>query len=605
MALAQRRVGPVVAFVVVLAVLVGLRLALGGGDGDAGSADPGAEDRPERPPAARDLRFTDVTASAGLDEPQSDPARTGGTALTGESAMTAGAAVHDVDGDGDLDVFLTRVGLPDRLMLNDGGGRFADATAAAGLDEHADGVGSSAAAFVDVDGDGDADLVVTSSGTGGTTLYRNDGSGRFADGTAGSGLDDLPPVGDGKLAQLHGVTPADYDRDGDLDLLVTHWDDTITAALADPSAGAIRPAADGTTVCPRAAWLAERGFPRAEGAPANRGRLYRNDGTGRFQDVSTEVGLPFDEVMGFTGSFVDVDGDGWDDLLVTGDFCTSRLFRNEGGMRFADVTASAGVGTDENGMGSVITDLDGDGRPDWFVTGIGPVDGEPAPLQLGGGFGSSGNRAYVNVGGGRFRDATDELGLRNGGWGWGAAVEDFGNDGRRSVVMTNGYSIGPDDRAAAATDPVVFWVPHGGSHVDVAAAIGLDDDGLGRALVPFDADRDGDLDLLVADFGAAPRLFRNDSAPRRWLTVQLDDPSTPGNRAGIGAKVVVTPEGGDPVTSWVLGGGSYESQVPAEVHAGLDRAERARVEVFWPGAVTPQVLEGVDADQVLVVRRAG
>ncbi|UDY37396.1 CRTAC1 family protein [Dermatobacter hominis] len=603
MAMAQRRVIPLVALVAVVALLVVLRLVLGGDDDGAAAGAGTAATAPDRPAAAGDLRFTDVTAEAGLDEPHSGPAPAGGAALTGESAMTAGAAVHDVDDDGDLDVFLTRIGRPDRLMLNDGDGRFTDGTRAAGLDRHPDGQGSSAAAFADVDGDGDDDLLVTASGGGGTTLHRNDGDGRFADATAGSGLDDLPPVGAGELAQAHGITPADFDQDGDLDVLVTHWDDTIVAALADPSAADIRPAADGTTVCPRAAWLAERRFPRADGAPANRGRLYRNDGDGRFRDVSAEVGLPFDEIMGFTGTFADVDGDGWDDLLITGDFCTSRLFRNEGGTRFSDVTAAAGVGTDENGMGSVVADLDGDGLPDWFVTGIGPVGDDPAPLPLGGGFGSSGNRAYLNVGGGRFRDATDELGLRNGGWGWGAAVEDFGNDGRRSVVMTNGYSTGDDDREAAASDPLVFWARDGASHTDVAAAIGLDDRGLGRALVPFDADRDGDLDLLVADFGGPPRLYRNDSPPRRWLTVRLDDPSTPGNRAGIGAEVVVTPDGGDPVTSWLLGGGSYESQVPAEVHVGLDRAERARVEVRWPGTTAPQVVDEVPADQVLVVRR--
>ena len=127
------------------------------------------------------------------------------------------------------------------------------------------------------------------------------------------------------------------------------------------------------------------------------------------------------------------------------------------------------------------------------MTGIGPVGDDPAPLQLGGGFGSSGNRVWLNDGDGSFTDATDALGLRNGGWGWGAAIEDFGNDGRRSVVMTNGYSIGPEDQASAADDPMVFWMRDGDGFVDVASGIGLDDDGLGRALVPFDMDRDGDV----------------------------------------------------------------------------------------------------------------
>ena len=111
-------------------------------------------------------------------------------------------------------------------------------------------------------------------------------------------------------------------------------------------------------------------------------------------------------------------------------------------------------------MGSVVRDIDGNGTPDWFVTSIGPVDGDPAPpIQLGG-FGSSGNRAYLNSGDGTFSDATDQLGLRNGGWGWGAAIEDFGNDGRLSVVMTNGYSIGEDESPPPSTTPC-FWVSDG------------------------------------------------------------------------------------------------------------------------------------------------
>jgi hypothetical protein len=598
----QRRVIPIVAFAAAVAALVAVRLFVGSPGADESATD-GPTTTEAADAAVRGVRFTEVTDAAGLAEPHSD------TELTGESAMTAGAAVADVDDDGDLDVYLTRVGRPNRLLLNDGTGTFTDRTDEAGVGGNDPAQGSSAAGFADVDADGDEDLVVTGAGSNPTTLYLNDGSGRFQDATSSSGLDDLPPLPDGELAQMHGVTFADYDRDGRLDLLVTHWDDVIPAALADPAANSVQPDEDGSLVCARADWLAERGFPRAAGAPANRGRLYRNEGDGRFRDVSAELGLPFDEILGFTGSFVDVDGDTWEDLLITGDFCTSRLFRNEGGRGFTDVTDAAGVGTDENGMGSVVTDLDGDGRPDWLVTSIGPVGDDPAPLELGGGFGSSGNRVYLNDGDGTFTDATDQLGLRNGGWGWGAAVEDFANEGDDAVVVTNGYSTGPDedpDRSSGTPvdDPMQFWLPVDGAYTEVGAAVGLDDTGLGRALVPFDMDRDGDLDLLVADFGGEPHLFRNDSPTRHWLTVQLDDPTTPGNRHGIGARVVVTPTEGDPVTRWVLGGGSYESQAPTEAHVGLGDAERVdRVEVFWPGATEAQVLTDVDADQVLVVQR--
>lgn len=586
------------ALVVALGLLVAIRMLSERSDGSSPTGH-----RSGSGPDARlvdGIRFTDVTERAGLLEPHSR------TDLTGESAMTAGAAVLDLDADGDLDVYLTRIGLPNRMMINDGSGRFTDRAGELGVggDPYD---GSSAAVFGDVDADGDPDLVLTGARRNGTTLLRNDG-GHFVDATAGSGLDDLPPVADGDMAQMHGATFADYDRDGLLDLLVTHWDEVVPAALRD-AGDSITPGAHGRTVCARAQWLAERDFPRADGSPPNRGRLYHNEGGGRFRDVSSALGLPFDEVMGFTGSFVDVDADGWDDLLLTGDFCTSRLFRNDAGTGFTDVTAASGVGTDENGMGSVVTDLDGDGHPDWFVTGIGPVGDAAAPPQLGG-FGSSGNRAYLNDGDGTFTDATDRLGLRNGGWGWGAAVEDFGNDGRREVVMTNGYGIGeasdPDRSSGTpADDPLVFWVPDGATFVPAAADVGLDDTGLGRALVPFDMDRDGDLDLLIANFGTPPRLYRNDTPTRHWVVVRLDDQTTPGNRGAIGARITVTPTDGRPVTGWITGGGSYESQLPPEVHIGLGpKKSIERVEVLWPGDPTPQVLDGVAGDRVLVVERA-
>ena len=291
-----------------------------------------------------------MTEAAGLDEPHSD------TDLTGESAMTAGAAVADVDDDGDLDVYLTRVGPPNRLLLNDGAGVFTDRHRALAVSAATTPTeGSSAAAFADVDGDGDVDLVVTGAGRNGTTLYLNDGSGRFTDATTASGLDDLPALPEGTLAQMHGVTFADYDRTGCLDLLVTHWDDTIPAALGRPVGGLDR------TRCRRQHRLrpSERGSPtagspeptahRRTGAGCTATRAAGASATCRPRSVCRSG-----EVLGFTGSFADVDADGWQDLLLTGDFCTSRLFRNVDGTRFEDVTAAAGVGTDENGMGSVV-----------------------------------------------------------------------------------------------------------------------------------------------------------------------------------------------------------------------------------------------------------
>ena len=156
-----------------------------------------------------------------------------------------------------------------------------------------------------------------------------------------------------------------------------------------------------------------------------------------------------------------------------------------------------------------------------------------------------------------------------------------------------------------------LWLPSAsgrGAMVEAAARAGLTSTAVGHALVPFDYDSDGDLDILVANYGAAPTLYRNDTPDdRHWLTVRLDDPETPGNRQGIGAHVRVSLGSDDAVTGWIGTAGSYESQRPAELHVGLgDRSAPVdRVEVWWPGETEPQTIEGLRPDQVLTVTRSG
>jgi hypothetical protein len=569
-----------------------------GGDG---TGEPALPDRPSKLTTRQlgGIRFTDVTAQAGLSQPQST------TDLIAEMAMTSGAAVADVDGDGRPDVFLTRIGRPSSLYRNQGDGTFVDVTASSGLPTSmAADAGFGAAAFGDVDGDGCPDLYVAGEGTAESALFVNDCAEHFTDETAARGLA-LPPTAAQLGAQGHGVTFADYDHDGHLDLLVVHWDPAFLGGRA--AAAAVDQVRNPTSTCQKADAIRAGGADRVDGAGPNRSRLFHNDGTGHFTDVTSATGLRLDRIAAFTGQFVDVDGDGWDDLLLAGDFCTSALYRNVDGRRFEDVTAASGVGTDENAMGSVVRDVNGDGRPDWFVTSISMrTKSGRCTIRLGNS-GCSGNRLYLNRGGGRFVDATDRAGVREGGWGWGAAIEDFGNDGRLEIAQTNGYLQTGRGYASFKTDRTRLWVPTGAGlhHEDGAALAGIDGTGVGHAVVPFDYDGDGDLDLLVANWGGPPTLYRNDTPRRHWLTVRLDDPTHPGNRQGLGAKVVVTDSTGRSTTGWITTGGSYESQKPAELHVGFGRRRGpVRVAVWWPGASKPQVADGVDVDQVLTVTRS-
>ena len=566
-------------------------------------------------PALGGMTFTEVTSNAGLDEGHSS------IVLTDDEGMTSGVAVADVDADGDDDLFLPRFGKPDGLYLNDGLGTFTDVADAAGVAGPDDGQGSATGAFADIDGDDDLDLFVAGAGTRRNMLYINHGNGSFSEAAIDRGLV-WPALADSTYGnQTHDVAFADVNNDGAMDLLVLQWrfDLTEGGAAVDVIEEQVAVRDDDLldrSACARYEVLRSAGFPLRDSADVNRSALFLNDGSGNFIDSTEDLGLPLDEIVAFTGSFNDLDGDGWQDLAITGDYCTSRLLRNVDGQRFEDVTQAAGVGTDENGMGSVVSDIDRDGDPDWFVTSISNPSDQPPPLPFG-----SGNRLYLNNGNMTFEDRTDDFGLRDGGWGWGAAVEDWNNDGTPEIAMTNGFDsnilredttaeVGMEDMFSKfLRDRTRFWVRDDGTYRDAAAAVGIDDTTVGHGMVAFDMDNDGDLDLLITPSNGSPRLYRNDTPPtNHWLAVSLDDPSAPGNRWGDGARVeVTTSDKGDPILGWITTGGSYETQKPPVFHVGLGDHESAiaRVEVFWPGEEEPQVLENVPVDQQLVVRRDG
>ncbi|MCB1188737.1 VCBS repeat-containing protein, partial [bacterium] len=160
--------------------------------------------------------FTDVSVESGFTVTQSDHG------FVGDRSQGAAAAVADVDADGDLDVFLPRVGKPNGLYLNDGSGHFTDVAPEAGVAGPSERFGSRASAFFDIEGDGDLDLFAAGAETGNDQLFVNDGSGHFTDEAPERGLDrPIDPLTRG--TQQHGVTIGDVNRDGNLDLLVLQW----------------------------------------------------------------------------------------------------------------------------------------------------------------------------------------------------------------------------------------------------------------------------------------------------------------------------------------------------------------------------------------------
>jgi len=547
-------------------LLVGAVLALGGRTSDAA--------------------FTDITEQAGLAYAQYAPADPL-TCLTDPDTfsceiewMTGGAAVADVDGDGWSDLYVTRLDAHDLLFRNNGDGTFEDATASAGLAGFE--LQSNGAGFADVDRDGDPDLYVTTIGLGDDPtnarfyLFINDGTGRFTEEAVARGAHVTSSLDRGG----YGVAFGDYDGDGWVDIYTTDWRGP-TPAVALPHA-----------------------------------RLLRNRGLeapGHFEDATEAAGVQIDqspdcvqalrcETWSLAPAFVDLDADGWLDLAIASDFGTSALFWNDGDGTFTDGTAAAGVGTDENGMGSTFGDYDGDGDLDWFVTSIFDPDAicETGPCA----WDSSGNRLYRNDGSRTFTDATDTAGVRDAGWGWGAVFFDADNDGDLDLVATNGvdFPFATID-APYEHDPMRFWENDGsGGMAEASAAVGLTDTGSGKGLLTFDYDRDGDLDLFVVNNATGGILYRNDGGSANdWLRVRVA-----GRRSeieGRGARIEVTPAPGGPTQVRAVGAGShFLGQSERIAHFGLGPGPGGpvhEVHVTWPSGKT-RTWEDVPRNDLLV-----
>ncbi|HMJ84587.1 MAG TPA: FG-GAP-like repeat-containing protein, partial [Vicinamibacterales bacterium] len=343
--------------------------------------------------------------------------------LTRDSNGHQGVSVGDVDGDGLDDLYVAQpAGLPNRLFRNRGDSTFEDITDQAGvgvLDDTAQSL------FADVDNDGDQDLIVATST--GPLLFINDGKGHF------TFRQDAFRFEQPLQGVLTSITMADYDRDGFLDLYLCVY--SYFFGAGEDKAGTPAPY-----------------FDARNGPP---GVLFRNDGRGRFADVTREVGLDVgNNRYHFAAAWADYDNDGWPDLLVANDFGTKNLYHNlgrpDGKPRFEDVAASAGVLDYGAGMSAAFLDYDNDGLLDiytgnmWSAPGLritsAPTFMPDATPEVRALYRRHvrGNSLLRNLGNGRFEDKTLEAHAAMGRWAWSSDALDFDSDGRDDLYIVNG-----------------------------------------------------------------------------------------------------------------------------------------------------------------------
>ena len=515
--------------------------------------------------ATAQVQFADVTAEAGIVFHHRNGA-------TGEKhppeTMGSGVAFLDCDGDDWLDLYFVNSAGPGALFHNEGDGCFEQTTESAGVGNSGYGMGCAAA---DYDNDGDIDLYITCYGP--NILYRNNGDGTFADATAFAGVGD-PGMG-------MGTAFADYDLDGDLDLYVANYLE-------------YRPELNQR--CARVQGI--RIYCSPDVFPAQADVFYRNEGDGKFTDITAAVGLLPRAAKELGAVFSDYDQDGDPDLFVAGDRTPNLLYRNDRG-HFVEVGLLAGVayssaGKALAGMGVDAADYDRDGIFDFFVTN----------------YQRETNSLYRNQGNGFFSDPTFESGLGVPSlafMGWGTAFFDYDNNGDLDLFVANGHlddNVELFDQVSYAQQNQLFRCEGEGRFNEVtdAAGSGLALEQVSRGSAVADYDNDGDLDLAISNNNQPAVLLRNDGGNQKhWLALRLlGAGGSLSNRNGIGARVEVV--AGDLVqVDEVRSGSSYLSQDDLRLFFGLGAEERADVEIRWPSGIV-QRLEAIEADQILAVR---
>lgn len=519
----------------------------GGGGGNGSGGNP-----PVVPPPPPQSQFAEATGASGINFAVNYTENFGD--LPDVTHFSGGVAAGDYDNDGDTDLFVVRGDIgPNLLYRNEGNLTFTEVAAAAGVAYTRSATQNyrhSGPMFADMDGDGDVDLFIGGVQGDPCRIFQNNGDGTFSDVTAGSGFDIIGAT------QNVSAAFGDYDRDGDLDLLVAHW-----------------------------------GVQRSEMDPGDTEHLWRNissAGQIQFESVSEEAGISpsiitlpdplvfIDAVdYSFAPSFVHLNNDLYPDIVMASDVNSSMVFMNNGDGTFTNMT-DVDVIRDANGMGSAVGDFDNDGDNDWFVTSI---FRDSNPLV------ENGNRLYRNDGG-IFVDVTDVAGVADGGWGWGACFTDLNNDGNLDIYHTNGWPFTQVGDFTADTSRA--FISNGdGTFTDLASNYGLADKSQGRGVVCSDLDRDGDVDIFLwsSEDVNGGSVFRNNESDNNFLNVTLN--GLPPNTAAAGARILAT-VGASTQLREVYLGSNYVSQNATDQNFGLGQAPQVdALTVEWPdGAIS-------------------
>lgn len=511
------------------------------------------------------------------------------------SSVGASVSVADFNKDGHQDLYFTNseFGAKNALYKNNGDGTFSDLADELGIaDVNNERVGSSMGSiWGDFNNDGYEDLFLYRWGK--PELFLNQAGGGFSNVTEQAGFRDH--------INANSAVWFDYNNDGYLDLFIGGYyhEDVNLFDL------------ENTRMMPDSYEYATNGGLNF---------LYKNNGDGSFTDVSEQVGLQQNRRWTLAVAATDINGSGYQDLVIANDYGVDEIYLNENGERFESVGSDAGIGfVPKSGMSVSFGDILNQGLFSIYITNI----SEAGVLMQGNNLWVPSNRSSEHTP--KYRNVAGNMGVEIGEWGYGGLFVDLNNNGNVDLYVANGYvsdEPGTDywydyakvvggnrniiidaknwpamnNRTFSGYQTNKIWLNDGaGRFREVANAVGGALELDSRAIAYADLFGTGAMDLIIANQNQPAKIYRNYVDPdNQWIGFTLE--GTVSNRSAIGATITLY-WNGKKTRKMVNGGESFSSQSQRSVQFGLGSVnEVEKVEIVWPSG-TIQVIENPDLNK--------
>lgn len=545
--------------------------------------------------------FEEVSESSGIifshQTPLLDPAFS--PILPQVASMGASVSITDFDQDGWNDMYVTnsRYGSKNSLFHNQKDGSFVDVAKQLGVDElNTEGSGvSMGSVWADYDNDGFEDLLVYKWGQ--PELFRNEQGRGFTNVTDKMGLP--------RWINANSALWLDYNSDGLVDLFIGGYfpEDIDLWDLQQ------------TTVLTESFEYAQNG---------GRNYLFENTGNGTFVDVAEKVGLTTTRWTLAAGA-LDVDLDGYSELIVANDYGIDEFYYNDGGRIFIEQGKETAIGfSPKSGMNVTFGDVYNNGQIGIYISNI----TEEGVLLQGNNFwvlkNENGKLSYDNL--------ARQSGIESGGWSYGAQFGDLNNDGFMDLYVANGFISGQKGTSywydfskvtagnASIISDIKNWPPmNGRSHsgyqqnriwintgfgyfYDVADYVTGKQTFDSRSVAMADLWNRGVLDVIVANQNGKLLIYKNHvKKEQQWIAFELK--GTKNNRSAIGTVVKLTWDS-NTQTQVISGGIGFSSQNQRRIQFGLGQSTSVdKVEIYWPDGYT-QVIEHPEVSKVHLIEES-